>query len=307
MHIHSYPTVFALGHKAVEQILSGPVIVEEKVDGSQFSMSRDENGELSCRSKGKALIVTNPEKMFARAVETAASLPLANGWVYRCEYLQSPKHNTLAYSRTPERNLVLLDVEIGEQDYLNRAAKEAEAARLGLECVPLVFDGALTSMEQIGAMLDRESFLGGCKIEGVVVKNYTVFTPEKKVAVAKFVAPDFAEKNAINWKRENPTTCDVIDRITEALRTEARWQKAVQHLRDSGELTSTPRDIGLLVREAQADILKEEREWIAEELLKYALQKIQRGAVRGLPEWYKEQLARSAFGKSEEAEEAAIH
>lgn len=295
MRIHSYPTVFALGHKAIEQLLSGPVIVEEKVDGSQFSMSR-EKGELSCRSKGQHLIVDNPEKLFAKAVATAASLDLHDGWVYRCEYLSKPCHNTLAYSRAPERNLVIYDVEIGEQSYLAPAEKYLESARLGIECVPLIFEGILGGgMGAIQAWLERESMLGGCKIEGVVVKNYALFTPEKKVAVAKFVAPDFAEKNKVAWKASNPTTADVIDRLIEALRTPARWQKAVQHLRDAGELTESPKDIGALVKEAQADITKEERDWIAEELMNFALAKILRGSVRGLPEWYKEQLAAKAF------------
>lgn len=34
---HSYPSIFAIGHRALAELLLDPVIVEEKVDGSQFS------------------------------------------------------------------------------------------------------------------------------------------------------------------------------------------------------------------------------------------------------------------------------
>lgn len=293
-HISSYPNIYALGHRAITDILSGPVVVEEKVDGSQFSMSRID-GELCCRSKGQDLVVDAPEKMFSKAVATAEALDLHEGWTYRCEYLQSAKHNTLAYSRHPFSHLVLFDVETGPQCYLSPEEKAAEAQRIGLECVPLLHHGVVVSLEQIASMMQRESFLGGCIIEGVVIKNYALFTPDKKVAIAKLVCDTFKEKHATEWKASNPTSRDVVQLIISALRTDARWQKAVQHLREAGSLTDSPRDIGNLIKEAQADIQKEEREWIAESLLKHALPQILRGAVAGLPEWYKNELAQRAF------------
>ena len=35
--ISSYPKIYSLGHAAILDLLDGRVIVEEKVDGSQFS------------------------------------------------------------------------------------------------------------------------------------------------------------------------------------------------------------------------------------------------------------------------------
>ena len=109
MNIHSYPSVYAIGHKAISNLFVGPVVVEEKVDGSQFSMALLD-GVLVCRSKGAQLVVDAPEKMFQRAVDVARSLQLTPGWVYRCEFLGKPKHNTLAYARIPERHLIVFDV-----------------------------------------------------------------------------------------------------------------------------------------------------------------------------------------------------
>lgn len=50
--IHSYPTIYNLGHRAIVDLLKGPVIVEEKIDGSQISFRKDEQGDLEVRSKG---------------------------------------------------------------------------------------------------------------------------------------------------------------------------------------------------------------------------------------------------------------
>ena len=83
---HSYPSVYALGHKALDQLFEGPVLVEEKIDGSQYSMAVLEDGELHCRSKGAQINLVAPERMFERAVETARVLEplLHQGWTYRC-------------------------------------------------------------------------------------------------------------------------------------------------------------------------------------------------------------------------------
>ena len=65
---HSYPKVWNLGHPSVDEIFKDDVIVEEKVDGSQFSFGRFqyEDGEtrLRIRSKGCEMILDAPQKMF---------------------------------------------------------------------------------------------------------------------------------------------------------------------------------------------------------------------------------------------------
>ena len=138
-HISSYPSIYAVGHRSIKDIFSSEVVIEEKVDGSQFSMERL-NGELSCRSKGQQIILDAPNKMFEAAVATAQSLDLHDGWTYRCEYLAKPKHNTLAYARVPKQNLIMFDVMTAPETYLTPIEKRAEADRLGLECVPCFRD-----------------------------------------------------------------------------------------------------------------------------------------------------------------------
>lgn len=294
--INSYPTVFQLGHSAIKDIFSGPVIVEEKIDGSQFSFGVID-GELVCRSKGKQLLIDAPEKMFNKAVETVKETQdkLHPGWVYRGEFLSTPKHNTLAYDRVPEKNIIIFDVRTGEEEYLDGAEKAAEAKRIGLEVVPLLYEGKVENFEMFQGFLERISCLGGQKVEGVVVKNYALFTPEKKVAIGKYVSEAFKEIHQGSWKERNPGTRDIETLLVEKYRTPARWDKAIQHLREDGKLTDTVKDIGLLVKEVGEDVARECEDEIKEFLWRQFWQKIARGVVRGLPEYYKERLAKTAF------------
>lgn len=294
-HISSYPSIYALGHRAIVDIFASPVVIEEKIDGSQFSMSRTA-GALSCRSKGKDIVIEAPEKMFAKAIETASQLDLHDGWTYRCEYLQSPKHNTLTYARTPAKHLIVFDICTGPETYLRPDAKRAECDRIGLECVPCFYDGSHGVSKGIAEeLLQKDSILGGCKIEGFVVKNYNLFTAEKKIAIAKYVSEAFKEKHTLEWKSANPTKTDVIQNLITELKTEARYNKAIQHLRDNGAITDTLKDIGPLMKELNCDTEKEECDYIKEKLFAHFWPQIRRGITAGVPEFYKAKLAEKSL------------
>lgn len=296
---HSYPSIFAVGHRAAAELFEGPVTIEEKVDGSQFSFGVFD-GQIKCRSKGQQLIVDAPEQLFTRAVESVKKRAhlLRDGWTYRAEYLQKPKHNTLGYSRIPEDHLIIFDVCPAEETYLPWEQKAEEAFRIGLEVVPLLYAGEIASADELARFLDRESVLGGAKIEGFVVKNYAKFGPDKKVLLGKFVSEAFKEAHGVQWKVSNPNSKDVVQAIIESYKTDARWQKAVGHLRDAGTLQQSPRDIAALIKEVQADVFRECENEIRDALMKWARPQITRGIVAGLPEWYKGKLMADAFEPS---------
>ena len=295
-HLSSYPTVYAIGHHAINGIFDNPVIVEEKIDGSQFSFGVL-NGELVCRSHGKQLILDAVEKMFVKAVEAVKTIQpkLHPDWVYRGEYLEKPKHNTLVYGRVPQGNIIIFDIMTAPETYLSYEEKVWEAKEIGLECVPLLYSGKVDNFETFKDFLERESILGNTKIEGIVIKNYELFTQEKKPAMGKYVSESFKEVHDKDWKDRNPTGKDLVLILSEKYHSEARWQKAIMHLREAGKLDNSPKDIGLLIREIPADILKECETEIKEALFKHFWPQIQRGVVRGFPEWYKDELAKSAF------------
>jgi hypothetical protein len=298
----SYSKIYQLGHRAVQNIFCEPILIEEKVDGSQFSFGvYGDKREIECRSKGSCQFDAHnhPNKMFIQAVETVKELAQAGllqlGWTYRGEYLSKPKHNTLAYDRVPVKNIVIFDIDMGIECYLNREEKEAECERIGLECVPVIFEGKLDASQDMLALLERKSFLGGQNIEGMVFKQYNQLDPNGKTCMAKYVSEAFKEVHVKNWTLRNPNAKDILTVIGERFKTHARFEKARQHLRDAGRLKGEPSDIGALVKEVQKDITEEEIDAIKNFLLNWARPKLNKHFVRGLPEWYKRLLAEESF------------
>lgn len=296
---HSYPSIYTLGHKALTGLLDAPVNVEEKVDGSQFSFGVTADGEIKVRSKGAQLHPDAPDKMFAAGVATAKAFApvLTPGWTYRGEYLAKPKHNALAYDRTPRSHVIVFDVNRGHEDYLSAEEKRAECDRIGLECIPVLYSGVVSGIDHFRTFLDTTSVLGGQKIEGVVIKQRDVrlYGPDKKALIGKFVSEAFKEVHAASWKETSPGKNDILMFLGEKYRTPARWAKAVQRLQEAGTLDGSPRDIGPLLNAVPPDIEKECREEIRDALWQWAWPHIRRMATRGLPEWWKDELLKMQF------------
>lgn len=285
--LHSYGSPINMGHKLVKDILGYHVVIQEKIDGSQVSFGV-KDGELFVRSKNSNRDL-GESGMFKKAIDTAKALDLVEGWTYRGEYLMKPKHNTKKYSRVPKKNIILFDIDKGQEDYIPYPAMQNEAERLGLEVVPLLSSGNGITLDVIKELLDAESILGETKVEGVVIKAYGYYNPaSKKLLMAKYVSPKFKERHQKDWKKRNP---GAVEKVVESFNQEAIWLKAIQHLRDEGELQNAVQDIGPLIHEIQRDVLDENEEFIKDTLFKHYKKDITRGVKRGFPEWYKERLA----------------
>lgn len=302
--INSYPKVWQLGHAALSDanILDGTVLVQEKIDGSQFSFMMNDEGKVFCRSKNVMIDPDNPG-MFAAAVETVRELARGNtlvpGAIYRCEYLQKPKHNTLAYDRVPKKHLVLYDIENGPSAFASYdTVLNVAAAGLGIDCVETYYmgPGGEVTKKRIDEWLKEPPLLGGPYIEGIVIKNYGKILENGKIAMAKVVREDFKESHRDDWKQRNPNRKDIVKRLIAQYGTEMRWEKAVQHVRERGQLEGSPRDIGPLMKEASQDLRAECKEEISEALFNHFWKQIQRGAVKGLPAWYKQKLLDDVLG-----------
>lgn len=325
---HSPQSIFNLGHHAVKDLFTVPVQVQEKVDGSFFAfgvyatdtpldlntndrdmlkrmrISQDTTDyELKVRSKGAMMIPDAPESLFkpvVKAVQERLHL-LHPGWQYRGETLAKPKHNALIYDRVPKDNFILFDVLTDEETYLPYDELVKEAERIGFEVVPQLFSGMVGSAEELRKYLDTVSVLGGQKIEGVVIKPLNpLYGPDKKMLFGKFVSEAFKEVHKKAWDESNPGPKDIILRLGEQYATQARWQKAVQHLREAGKIENSPHDIGLIIREVPGDVLKECEDEIKEALFKYAWPHISRIITRGVAEWYKDVLLRRQFEQDEQ-------
>ena len=296
----AFPKIFAIGTGYIRDIFKHDVEVTEKVDGSQFAWGLVD-GKLFMRSKGQVLYETNPEKMFSFGIDHIVSIQdrLPEGIIFYAEYLRIPKHNTLTYGRIPKNHLCLFGaMDLSERFESNYGQLQAYADKFEIEVVPLVYSGNIKSSDFLLGLLERESVLGDVLIEGLVVKNYEakflLGGQPMPLMAGKFVSEKFKEVHRGSWNKEN-TGKGKWETFKESFRTEARWEKAVQHLRDSGKLDNSPRDIGNLIKAVAVDIVEEEREDIIKFLFKEFGSEVVRTSTRGIAEWYKERLLKNNF------------
>jgi hypothetical protein len=294
--IPSYPKIFAIGTKYINNIFDDLVNITEKVDGSQFGFGKID-GEVYLRSKGAQLFFDIKEQMFAEAINYIDSIQnkLPNNMIFYSEYLKKPKHNTLKYERIPKNHLILFGVMNLDQTFNKDLKYYADI--LDIETVPVLYTGLMSDFsERVDEFLNTDSILGGSKIEGVVVKNYyqsfLLGGQPIPIMCGKFVSEKFKETNNKRWAEEEKGKSK-LETFMRSFQTESRWEKAYQHLRDSNLLEFTPRDIGSLIKEAQRDIIDEEKENIRDFLWNEFKGQILRTAISGLPEWYKRKLLES--------------
>lgn len=298
MSISSYPKVYNLGHRAIKDLFEDEISVEEKIDGSQFSFglmkTEDEKYELQCRSHYQQIDMDNIPKMFRKAVETAKILipKLPLGWIFRCEYLEKPKHNVLVYNRVPNHHLIIFDIEIEDQYFIDPNERVVEVERIGLESVPVFYKGKLDSYEEMFILLKTISCLGGQQIEGLVFKNHHRFGIDGKALMGKHVRESFKEQHQKEFKAQGK---HIVQKIGESLHSEARWLKAIQHLKEQGKLSNSPKDIGNLLKEISTDVYTECADEIKEALFNGYWKMICKIITKGFPEWYKEKLAKDQF------------
>jgi len=295
--IKAFPKIFAVGTDYISPIFEDEVEVTEKIDGSQFCFGKI-NGELFMRSKGTQQYAENPDKMFKEAVDYVVSIEekIPDNTVLYCEYLKNPKHNVLSYSRIPRNHLICFGVADSTESFKKNYKDIAE--KLGIETVPVLYIGKVNSPQELLDFLEKESVLGGPKMEGVVVKNYNkpflLGGQPIPLMCGKYVSEAFKEVHRERWGEEN-TARGKFQLFKESFRTDARWEKSIQHLAEAGQLENSPRDIGKLLGEVKKDIEEEEKENIKNYLYKEFIGEVLRTATAGLPEWYKRRLLEKGF------------
>lgn len=305
--MNSFPKIYQLGKREIENIFKSEVEITEKVDGSQFCFGVDLEGKLRFRSKGKELFFDGCEKMFQCGAQyiidfnqTICNVLKPGTFIYG-ELLSKPKHNVLAYERVPNHNIIVFGVLEG-LNYVEDYGKIKEYAdKLDLETVPLIFKGLVETPEHIQELVGKTvSVLGKEIIEGIVVKNYRQHTSigDPSPCFGKYVRAEFKERHGDEWQMNSKK--NTLEQFIEGFRHEGRMRKAMQHLRERGLLTESLKDIGPLIVEVKNDIRAEESNTIKEFLFKQFIEQIERKAVAGLPEWYKDVLLKGAFNEGPE-------
>lgn len=304
MKTSAFPKILHIGDKQIQSLFDGEVEITEKVDGSQFGFGKV-NGELVIRSKGRELDLEAFDKMFGEGVAYVKSIEdkIPDNMFFYGEYLQKPRHSTLAYDRIPKNHIALFGVfNLDTREHYGSEQIYDWSEKLGVDSVPLIGNGFFTPESILDMVEERQSYLGGQNIEGVVVKAYKpwLFLGQtlQTVMSGKYVTEAFKEVHHKDWTKLN-TSGGKLGVLKANYLSEARWNKAIQHLRENGELTNSPKDIGNLIKEVHRDIREEEEQNIKEQLWNIYGKDILSSSTNGLPQWYKEKLVK---GEVDEAD-----
>lgn len=273
MSFKKYPDIERLGSEDNKDILAfetDTIVVEEKVDGGNFSMWIEENGLICFGSRNRNLTAENDKKTF-EGYQTWLREHLLNlekqGILLNQDYyyyLEVMQKHTISYTKAPK--FIGIDIRMkhmanqeGFGFFLGRDTREQEFTRLKIENVPLVWRGTVKEIKKmdINQMITKSAYYEG-KAEGVVLKNYVRKHPhENHQLYAKIVTDEFKENNKAVFgglKQKNSDTSKIIEQYC----TEARIKKAVLKFVNEEGLPLDRKLMAKVPTHVTKDILKEE-------------------------------------------------
>lgn len=251
------------------------ITITEKIDGANASIAV-ENGELVAFSRRQQLHEGNTLQGFLDFVKTRDvklfTDVLGDRYIIFGEWLV--KH-TIKYPNEFMRQFYVFDVwDTQTGMYVPWFLTKAMAARLGLNTVPLFFDGAFTSWEDVYALVGKTHMGAEPSGEGVVIKsqdrldNKFSGTP----AYVKIVAKEFSEVHQSKPQREidlaKVAARQAAEELAKTIVTPRRIEKQVQKFIENGIIPEDwdEKSLGILAkhlpRAVYNDCVKEEPEII---------------------------------------------
>ena len=242
MTLKKFVDIERLGHENNKDILffgDDMIDIEEKVDGGCGAMWREDDG-YHVGSRNRDLSFEGGKKTFAKQriwltnhlTEIGKNgITLNPEFIYYFEWMQL---HTIRYTCAPD--VIGFDIRLkhsmGDENecglFLDRKAKEKEFLRIGIECVPLVWEGKANELKKLNIidMIPKSKYYDGL-CEGAVIKNYGRKNPSHNYQLfAKVVRDEFKEANKAvfgNVKNKESDTQKIIEQYC----TEARIRKAV--------------------------------------------------------------------------------
>lgn len=190
-----------LSPQEADELLSGEVVVEEKVDGANVGFSAGDDGVVRAQNRGQYLSPEHAHPQFrplfrwmaARERELADALfpdlVLFGEWCYAV--------HSVEYTRLPDWFLAFDVYDRSRGEFWSTARRDELAARIGIAVVPRLAAGRF-NLDGLRALLDGPSKLTDGPPEGVYVRRET---NERLVARAKLVRPEFVQAIGEHWSR----------------------------------------------------------------------------------------------------------
>lgn len=274
MEQKKYMDIERLKDKYVDGFQPGDhIIVQEKIDGANFSIRYDpESGGIKAFSRKKLLDLSNNLRgaweWSQRLNENLVQEVLGNTLILFGEWLVS---HTIVYPDNKYQNAYFFDVWNTETEkYLTQDKVKDIVERLGLNYIPVFYEGEFISWEHLKQFVGRTD-LGDESGEGIVVKNMTRLNdPNTRLPFyTKIVADKFAEKKSVKKFDEGKLEHRAkLQAIVDSVVTEGRVRKLVHKMVDDGlipedwdehNMGDIAKNIG---KEVYYDCVKEEPETV---------------------------------------------
>lgn len=189
-----------LSPEETRELLSGDVVVEEKVDGANLGLSVDESGELRAQNRGTYLDLDAPQGQFkplrrwldSHRYQVAEALfpelMLFGEWCYAV--------HSVEYRRLPDWFLAFDVYDRATGEFWSAARRDEFVHSLGLSLVPRLGTGRF-DVRGLTTMLGRSQLCDG-PAEGLYVRRDE---GGRLVGRAKLVRREFTQAIDEHWSR----------------------------------------------------------------------------------------------------------
>jgi ATP-dependent RNA circularization protein (DNA/RNA ligase family) len=183
-----------------DALLSGEVVIEEKLDGANLGVSVDEDGRLRLQNRGQYLVPPFGGQ-FSRAT----------AWMERHQERLAPTlgdelmlfgewcaaRHSVVYDHLPDWFIAfdLYDRPAGR--FWSKQRRDAWLDRLNLPAVPALARGRTTFAKLKALTMTSTSRFGNTPLEGVIIRRDGAEFLERR---AKLVRPDFAQAIVEHWR-----------------------------------------------------------------------------------------------------------
>jgi len=196
-----------LSNTEVKELLTGKVIIEEKIDGANVGIiPTGKPGEPFRLQKRGSLVDASEHAQYNRfkawAWERYESLAtLSRNYLIYGEFMWATHH--IYYDQLPDWFICYDIYDHGKQEYLSRERKEEICSNWNIPIIPLLFCGYVDERNDVYKYFEkpkrevsRSAYSSTEDREGIVIKNY------RKQMRGKIVRPDFIkeiDENGVHW------------------------------------------------------------------------------------------------------------
>ena len=181
-------------------LVSGEIVVEEKVDGANLGLSFDEAGRLRAQNRGNILegkLTGQWEGLrgWLARHETMLREHLPSGAVLYGEWCYA--QHSMAYTRLPDW-FVGFDVLDASDRFWNTRRRDALLSSIGLTSILCMTRGRFTPHELQTILSSTQSAYGEGPVEGLYLRRED---DEWLLQRAKLVRPEFVQAIGEHWSR----------------------------------------------------------------------------------------------------------